>query len=269
MQSPAARTRKLFNCARTVRFYQQSTELQLPEAVILDRLRADFTRKRVLDIGVGAGRTTGHLLELSQHYIGLDYSSRMIESCRARYPGVSFMLCDARDLSLLFGKGSFDLVLFSYNGIDVLDHADRLKALSGIRDILSPTGAFVFSSHNLDYRRAHFTKPWDPRLLPFDINPFVRPLPFVKKLATYPIGIANYLRVRKHERTETHYSILGDEAHKYNILTYYIAPRCQVAQLTELGFRDTWVIGLDGRSIGEAEYAGAIRDHWLYYVGYV
>jgi hypothetical protein len=74
-----------------------------------------------------AAGTTRHLLDISGNCTGID-SLRLIVRCRERYPDVSFAVCDARDLSV-FADGCFDLVFFSFNGIDGVDHVDRGRFL--------------------------------------------------------------------------------------------------------------------------------------------
>ena len=64
----------------------------------------EFADKRILDLGVGAGRTTPYLLEISKNYIGIDFSPAMIAACQARYPTVEFAVGDARDLSRFRGR---------------------------------------------------------------------------------------------------------------------------------------------------------------------
>ncbi len=50
------------NTAR--KFYDRRGQLYPPERLIFDRLRPLLTGKRLLDIGVGGGRTTPFLLEI-------------------------------------------------------------------------------------------------------------------------------------------------------------------------------------------------------------
>src|SRR4051794_34579063 len=97
--------------------FEREATLQPPEHTLFDSVAQEFRGKRILDIGVGGGRTTPHLLAISDDYVAVDYSPEMIERCRAAYPAERFVLGDARDLSR-FNPGSFDLIVFSYNGID-------------------------------------------------------------------------------------------------------------------------------------------------------
>ncbi len=130
-----------------VAFYATFNEGLLPcEEYVFARAIAPGAR--VLDLGVGAGRTTGYLAARASRYVGLDYSSGMIAACEARYPGLEFVVGDASDLSR-FGAGSFDAVVFSFNGLDCL-HPDaaRLRSLAEIRRVLAPGGIAVLSSHN-------------------------------------------------------------------------------------------------------------------------
>jgi ubiquinone/menaquinone biosynthesis C-methylase UbiE len=99
--------------------------------VIFEKYWGAYARKRVLDLGVGGGRTTHSLAPHASLYIGIDYSRAMIEICQDRFPHHQFEPGDARDLSR-FPAEWFDFVLFSYNGIDFVDHADRLQVLKEI-----------------------------------------------------------------------------------------------------------------------------------------
>src|SRR5437867_4307321 len=75
-----------FERERVVRAYERESELQKPEEVVLTMLRDRLKEMRMLDIGVGAGRTTFHLAPLVKEYIGVDYSQKMIEACKRRFP---------------------------------------------------------------------------------------------------------------------------------------------------------------------------------------
>ena len=81
------------------------------EKVILVRMANEVRGRRILDLGVGGGRTTPHLLELTADYLGVDYSPELIAACQAKFPGVRFEQGDARTLEIL-GEGTFDLVFF-------------------------------------------------------------------------------------------------------------------------------------------------------------
>ena len=73
----------------------------------------------VLDIGIGAGRTTGVFATVAGRYLGIDYAPKMVEYCRAQLPdddAVSVEVADARDLSQ-FGRDAYDFAMFSFNGI--------------------------------------------------------------------------------------------------------------------------------------------------------
>ncbi len=127
-----------------------------PEKAILDELvGSGLGEMSMLDLGVGAGRTTAHFQPLVRRYVGLDYSPPMLEACARRFPdGIPngrFVLGDARDLQA-FEPASFDFVLFSYNGLDSVDVSDREVALREVRKVLKDDGRFCFSTHNIDWR---------------------------------------------------------------------------------------------------------------------
>src|SRR3954449_13496810 len=86
--------------------YCHIAELEQSERVIVSRIGYEFAGKHILDLGVGAGRTTPFLLDISKNYIGIDFSPGMIAACQARYPMVSFAVGDVRDLSR-FAVSSF------------------------------------------------------------------------------------------------------------------------------------------------------------------
>jgi predicted TPR repeat methyltransferase len=72
-------------------------DLRQVEAVILDRHGKDF-HGRVLEVGCGAGRITGHLMTVADEVHGIDISASMIDYCRRAYPRGTFRVADLRDL---------------------------------------------------------------------------------------------------------------------------------------------------------------------------
>lgn len=111
---------------------------------------AGVARSRpVLDVGVGAGRTTGLLRLLSDEYVGVDYAPAMVERARRAHPGADIRLGDARDLGDL-PDGHFALVLCSNNAVDALDRAGRARAMAAMAAKVAPGGALVVQSLNRD-----------------------------------------------------------------------------------------------------------------------
>lgn len=251
-----------YNSARGVGAYRRATALQPPERTILDELRDELSGKRVLDIGVGAGRTVPHLTAISERYIGIDFAEAMVAHCRAAYPSREFRVCSAADLGC-FEDASFDLAVFSFNGIDSLTHEERLCALAEIRRVLAGGGAFVFSSHNRN--RPPVMCPWHPSRLPRP-RAFIRPWAAAAGLRLYVTGIANYARNRRHDVHEEEYAIIVDEGHNdYSIRGYHIAADRQAAQLQAAGFGSVRIADLQGRWLS-VEHAEACSDEWLYYL---
>jgi SAM-dependent methyltransferase len=222
-----------YGLPEVVAAYGRQTALQPGEAALLSRLEGAIHGKDVLDLGVGAGRTTEHLAPLAGRYVGMDYSPGMIEECRRRYPGLDLRHGDARDLGA-FEEGSFDFVLFSYNGLDDVDPGGRLKILAEVHRVLRPGGIFAFSAHNLEARRRSAFAPGG------------------RSLKRYAAGIANHLRMKRHERRGDGWAVLNDQSHNFRLLTYYVTPERQAAQLLETGFT-------------AIETFGSRTDAWIYY----
>jgi ubiquinone/menaquinone biosynthesis C-methylase UbiE len=100
-------------------YYDGLDKLFPAERVLFEKLSAKIANLKILDIGVGGGRTTKYLLPISSDYTGVDYVPEFIARVKRKYEKGNFLVSDARDLKE-FTDGSFDFVLFSYNGIDVV-----------------------------------------------------------------------------------------------------------------------------------------------------
>jgi len=120
----------------TGRFVHRYSNRQLRpvEVMILIRHREDLSG-RVLELGCGAGRIAGYLVEVAHELHGLDLSPRMVAECRRRYPGGHFQTGDMRHLSR-FETGSFDAVLAGFNVLDVLGDEERRLTLREIGRVL-------------------------------------------------------------------------------------------------------------------------------------
>jgi SAM-dependent methyltransferase len=246
-----ATNKRTYASAKVVRVYDELSFIHKPEQVILDRLRPSIQDKKLLDIGIGGGRTTKYLLELSDNYTGIDYTQACVEAAKAKYPGVNIQWGDARDLSI-FETGSFDFVLFSFNSIDYISHVDRLRAMGEIHRVLSAGGHFAFSTHNRDW--IDFNKPPWQQQEKLSLNHF--------KSCLYSLAfLPKHLRMRKHEIHTDEYAIINDNAHGFSLLAYYIGIEQQKAQLASIGFRNVETFDMEGNVIE--------RDNkfpWTYYL---
>lgn len=201
--------------------------LQPAEAYLFIKYGAEISNKSVLDIGCGAGRTSFYLRKIANDYLGVDYSSAMIEVCKEKFPDSNFEVADVRDMNSLTNS-SFDTVIFSFNGLDSVDHEGRLKGLAEIKRVLKSRGLFIFSAHNRNFERAVRRPTWK-----FSINPYrtARSL-----IGWWTIDMRNHRENVKHEIQTQEFEIRNDSSHRWRMLHYYIDRQMQRQQLELNGF---------------------------------
>ncbi len=212
------------------------------EASLFEKMGPSIMGKRILEIGVGAGRLTPSLTKLSRQYLGVDYSEAMVRNCAVKFPEYKFQICDARDMSR-FADASVDFLIFSFNGIDSLLHEERLSVWRQFRRVVAPDGVMVFSSHNRNYLKTVDRQPRNAE------------------------EEANKAKAAQFEHTCEEYAIVNDGTHGFRIAQYYITIEQQIAQLRRCGYKDVKPIDLSGKWLVEDEYA-ACTSCWVYYVCY-
>ncbi len=205
--------------------YRDFSRIGPGEAAVFREVAARRRGGKILELGVGGGRITPLLLSINGDYRGLDYSAGMVALCRRRFPGAAFETGDARALDGL-PAAAFDLVVFSFNGLDYASHADRQRILATVARRLKPGGEFVFSSHNLgmaDYDR-----------LPIPLPPLDRRLASgLRRLAK---GLARHAWLKTREVRTAGYAIINEPELDYSLMTYYVRVEEQKRQLRAAGF---------------------------------
>jgi ubiquinone/menaquinone biosynthesis C-methylase UbiE len=248
---------RAYRASRIVQHYRQLSQLQPAERTILNLLRHEWPQIKMLDIGVGGGRTTQYFSKLAQDYVGIDYSDAMIAACQQRYAGTcTFQVVDARDMQQ-FPDNTFDFILFSFNGLDVLPHCDRLTVLQEVSRIGKPGGYFCFSSHNLQAMEREFN--WRTHLR-------LNPLETYTNLIMFALLRGFNRSLSPQQLKQANYQVIQDESHNFGLQQYYIRPQAQVEQLA-IAFEDikiySWKSGLELKTL---EAQNDSSDLWLYYL---
>jgi ubiquinone/menaquinone biosynthesis C-methylase UbiE len=202
------------------------------ESAALDALRAATQGKPILDLGVGAGRTVPLLRSISPNYTAVDYTPELVSACKERYPDARVSVGDARDLSA-FPDASFALVVFSFNGIDSVNAADRMRVLREAYRVLMPGGYFLFSAHNQ-------AGPGHGERFSLGVYLTRNPIKLLARVAhalkTSGRTLYNYLRYSKLNYHGDGYSIMNASAHNHGIVIHYITLQKQLDQLKLAGF---------------------------------
>jgi ubiquinone/menaquinone biosynthesis C-methylase UbiE len=236
-----------------VHLYGIANNLQKPEETLLNLLKNDLKHFIMLDVGVGGGRTTIYFAPLVKKYVGIDYSKKMIEVCKKRFPkkeNISFSIGDVRSLKS-YKNESFDFVLFSFNGIDYVHHNEREKAFLEINRVLKRGGFFVFSTHNLNSSHRLYTINNSGSLITI----------LWEIIRVFGLIILNGF---PNQFSSMNWAIINDGSYFFRLKTYFIAPAYQLLQLQKLGFEEIRLFSLKGTEI----YSDDLEkedDFWLYY----
>ena len=237
-------------------YEQAGTFLQPDEQTLMERFGEVIRGGRVLDIGVGAGRTTAFLAPMAGSYLGIDYSPRMVTLARHRCANARIEEADARDLSR-HPAACFDFVLFSNCGIDSLDPGDRLRILAEVRRVLAPGGRFAFATHNRAF--LPLPPPWSLSHLTEATS--LRNL--LRRILIWPIGIVNWLRYYRPPVEGPDHVVVHDVGEGlYNYFTVYTTAVQQRHALEGAGFRLVALIDMKGKITTEAAI-DAGREVWF------
>lgn len=246
------RNRTSYQNDKIIYIYSKANYLDKPEVMLLYKFEEKLKSMHMLDIGVGGGRTTNYFANKVKHYIGIDYSKEMIDICQKRFPSLEFLNCDVRNMDM-FQDNSFDLVFFSFNGIDNLGHDDRLIALKEIRRVCKkPDGIFFFSSHNFNFIPYWFS-------FKYSYDPFIT----LNNLYKYILLKLKNIDVKY----DKGYAIINDGAHNFKFTQYYILPNVQINQLKNIGFKKISAYRLDsGTEIADESEIQNVIDPWIHYL---
>jgi SAM-dependent methyltransferase len=253
--------RETWRAPSTVRWYQSSEGWTDPgERAALGVVAAAARDRPILDLGVGGGRTVPLLRAISRDYTAVDYTPELVEACRARYPDARVLHGDARDLSR-FPARSFQLAVFSFNGIDSVSYDDRITILREAHRVLCPGGAFLFSAHNRE-------GPGSREGFSFGVDLTRNPLKLAARIVRRALhatrSLRNYRRYSKLGYEGRGYSIANASAHDHGVVVHYVTLDHQLRQLEAAGFRPGPLIfaNVDGRPLSPGEDT---RDVWWFH----
>jgi ubiquinone/menaquinone biosynthesis C-methylase UbiE len=242
-----------------VKDYGQRFRLQPPEQTILNIFRDRLPSMKMLDIGIGGGRTTLHFAQLAKEYVGVDYSEEMVERFPDPSPHISFSVCDAREMRM-FADNTFDFVMFSFNGIDSVSHEDRFRVFSEIQRVGKSGGYFCFSTHNIQCMYQEFELKSR-----FSLNPIKTLRNLTRRALLYQSNpLSDIENIRKFQHL-----ILADGAHGYRLKNYYIKPAEQIRQLQDYLLNIQVYSLTDGQEIVNEAILNSIQDPWLYFLGVI
>lgn len=233
--------------------YLEYSEIQLPEKTIFDELLT--SDHKILDIGTGTGRTSRLLIPFCSKYLGVDYSSEMINHCKKLFkqPNAKFDVFDARKISDL-NDFDFDTIIFSFNGIDYITYKERNDFLNNLCKHFSSGANFVFSTHNTgnlnEQFSLHRTGYWKTQIY------------YTKKWL-----LSNFynLGIRLSNFPKAGYVNMRDSAHEFKLSTVYIKPSQQKKDLEQAGFKNIRVFSVDtGKEIPN-DQIDSLNDPWIYY----
>lgn len=248
-------------------FYTASGTLDAGEAAAFAAAATSIDGGRILDLGIGTGRTSELLAPRAATYVGVDIAEEMLRAAHRRLPEVDLRVADARDLSSVCVDASIDVVVFSYNGLDALSHSGRVAALREVRRVLAHGGRFVLSS--LNQRGVSCGEvPWRPRA-PAGIRvPLVSAargwLGALRHAPTTLRGLANYYRFRGHQSDGDGWSRRLMRAHEFRFVVYYAPPEVTLALLERHGFCFEAAWTNDGTSLTRGELADCHADSVYY-----
>jgi SAM-dependent methyltransferase len=105
-------------------------------------------RRRVLDIGCGAGYGSSELAHAAATVTGLDLSPEAVALARSSYSAPNLHFLAASATSLPFSNAAFDLITC----FEVIEHIhDWQLLLAEARRLLAPGGQFIVSTPNKSY----------------------------------------------------------------------------------------------------------------------
>ncbi|MEO1211460.1 MAG: class I SAM-dependent methyltransferase [Cyanobacteria bacterium J06638_20] len=251
---------KTYASTDIVWYYTQLKQLQPAEQAILARLKDQLSSMKMLDLGIGGGRTTNVFAPLVREYVGIDYSAEMVAACQKRFadnlPSIVLEVADARDLQQ-FADNSFDFILFSFNGIDYVSEGDRLKIFEAIKRVGKSGGYCCFSSHNLQGLQKAATLKGNVSFNPIKTYTNMVMLALFKVLNP---------TLNSHQLASTDRLIVRDESHNFRLRTYYIHPAAQLKQL-EPYFCNVEVYPWQSEyPISDQTALNQCTESWLYYL---
>lgn len=253
----AVKDKQVWNSAKVISNYAAVDKLQKPEQAILDLLRDRLPHSRMLDLGIGGGRTTVHFEPLVYEYLGSDYAENMVEACKQRFPNTGertrFEVVDATDMTGVPNR-YYDFVLFSFNSIDCVAPEDRDKVFHEVQRVTKPGGHFAFSSHNLLYIPQMYRFKWHRRWRDF-LYQFYR----IAMLLRYN-GLPGQYDSQQN-------AVIRDGVEHFSLNIYYAEPEHQVWHLKRLGFKNVQVFSLKtGEEINLSKLNTLKNDAWVYYL---
>jgi SAM-dependent methyltransferase len=225
--------------------------LSVPEQYCLN-LVPSSRRRSILDIGVGCGRTTGPLSEMFQKYTGIDYSEGMIFAARSLFTNADLRTMDARDLKF---AEQFDCIMFSFNGIDSVEYADRRLIFQQMVAALQPGGYLIYSTHNIHNPRV------DVWLTHFFVRELFQAWPHIIRIVRSGLNrLTRYWR-QSHDRNKS-FACVNDCGGDFGYLNTYVDINKELDSIVRRnGFK---VIA----TIGDTKMTGGYGpdDSWVYIV---
>jgi ubiquinone/menaquinone biosynthesis C-methylase UbiE len=211
------------------RFLGQPDYSDAGEAAAFAALGDRLDGARVLDLGVGTGRTTALLRDRCATYLGVDVTPEMVQIGTERFPDADLRVADARDLTSICPDGAFDIVLFSFNGLDAVDHPGRVAVIEEARRVLVPGGLFLFSSLN-SAGISYDERPWRQQRMLDWARAARHPFRFVR-------SFRNYLHFRHGAEDGPDWSRRVLRTHEFRFLVHFAPPAATVDLVERAGFR--------------------------------